>query len=223
MSQSRDDIAEKGAFPLLLLEDRFPLRQTSMLKTLKYSAAASAGLVPLLSGAFSVMLVVVFEAMLSGKLAQARTGAPFDPATETFGVAIANICCGVVGGLPCTAALARTALNIKKGATSNVAGIINAGIVFIIVNFFDRIFRYLPMPFVASMMLFVTCNMPDWTTLRSWHANGELGLLGTALLVALTCVLADPGFGLLLGIATDTCRHWLHGPRLVTLKSGDQI
>ena len=45
-------------------------------------------------------------------------------AWQVMAVGLANVASGLAGGIPATAALARTALNIKSGATSRA---LNAG------------------------------------------------------------------------------------------------
>ena len=50
----------------------------------------------------------------------------FNQRKEVFSISIANIIGGFCGGIPGTAALARTALNIKSGAKGRVSGVICA-------------------------------------------------------------------------------------------------
>jgi len=60
------------------------------------------------------------------------TDTKHNQAREVLGVAMANIGSGIFGGMPSTAALARTALNVKSGATSRVSTLLNALFVIII-------------------------------------------------------------------------------------------
>jgi MFS superfamily sulfate permease-like transporter len=214
MSQSRPDIVADHAFPLLLMEDRFPLLGSGGFSPPRWADAQAAGVFALLNGSAAVMLLVVFEGLLSGALAERRTGRPFDPHAEVLGVGVANVFCGLAGGFPCTAALARTNLNVVKGATSRAAGLINAVTVFVIVTFFQRAFRYLPLPVVASMMLMVTFGMPDWNLLWGWWSNGHTSDLYTAIIVAMITIVIDPGMGLVVGLSIDTWRRAYMGTPL---------
>lgn len=206
MSQDRPDLIADGAFPVQLLGDRFPLI-TEGIKPPRLNDALEAGPFALLNGSAAVMLLVVFEALLSGSLAEKRTGHAFDGHAEVLGVGVANVFCGLAGGFPCTAALARTNLNVLKGATSRTAGVINAATVFVIVKFLQNVYRYLPMPIVASMMLHITAGMPDWHLLWWWWAEGRTPDLSTAMFVAITCIVVDPGMGLLIGASIDMYRR----------------
>jgi SulP family sulfate permease len=60
----------------------------------------------------------------------------FNRKKEVFGLCIANLASGIFGGIPATAALARTALNIKSGANHRTSAVINAIFVGLISIFF---------------------------------------------------------------------------------------
>eukprot|EP00041_Stephanoeca_diplocostata_P030869 m.943921 g.943921 ORF g.943921 m.943921 type:complete len:172 (+) comp23841_c0_seq9:1343-1858(+) len=149
MSESR---VTSGAAALVLLEDRYPPLRAGLFTLPQVDDLVAAGPGAIFNGSVSVMLLVVFETLLSGKLADKLTATEFDAHQELIGVGVANLCCGLTGGFPCTAALARTNLNVRKGATSRSAGLINAVTVFFLSTVFSSVFRYLPLPFVASMM-----------------------------------------------------------------------
>jgi SulP family sulfate permease len=58
-----------------------------------------------------------------------------------FGLAVANTVAGCLGGIPATAALARTALNINSGANSRVSAIVNCIGVLLLGIFFLPYFK----------------------------------------------------------------------------------
>ncbi len=67
----------------------------------------------------------------------------FNQRKEVFSISIANIIGGVCGGIPGTAALARTALNIKSGAKGRVSGVICAVLTMVLSVGLMPYFRYL--------------------------------------------------------------------------------
>jgi sulfate permease, SulP family len=73
-----------------------------------------------------VTVVAVLETLLSGQIAKDMTKEKFDRQKEVFGLSLANIASGLMGGIPATAALARTALNIKSGANHRSSGVISS-------------------------------------------------------------------------------------------------
>lgn len=66
----------------------------------------------ILVGSFKVSFVAVLETLISGRIADNKTNTRFDQSKEIFGMSIANIFCGLMGGTPCTGVLIRTNVNI---------------------------------------------------------------------------------------------------------------
>jgi SulP family sulfate permease len=79
----------------------------------------------LVGPAFAIALLGAIESLLTAVVADGMTGAPrFNQ--ELIGQGIANIISPLFGGFAATGAIARTATNIRNGATSPVAGIVHA-------------------------------------------------------------------------------------------------
>ena len=63
----------------------------------------------------AVAFIAVLETLISARLADEMTKTHHDRQKEVLGLSLANIACGLCGGIPATAALARTSLNVKTG------------------------------------------------------------------------------------------------------------
>jgi hypothetical protein len=66
-----------------------------------------------LTSSFGIAFIAILETLISARIADGMTHSEHNQRKEVMSIAIANILCGVMGGIPATAALARTALNIK--------------------------------------------------------------------------------------------------------------
>jgi SulP family sulfate permease len=64
--------------------------------------------------------------MISARIADAMTGTKHHKQKELRGLAYANIASGLAGGMPATAALARTSLNVQTGATHKLSATISS-------------------------------------------------------------------------------------------------
>ena len=80
---------------------------------------------------------------------------------ELLGQGIGNLVAPLFGGITATAALARTATNVKAGAFSPVAAIVHAGVVLLAVLLLSPLFSYLPMSALAALLLMVAWNMSE--------------------------------------------------------------
>jgi SulP family sulfate permease len=151
------------------------------------------------SAAFSIAFVAVLETLISAKIADGLTHTHFNQRREVFGLALANLVTGIFNGIPATAALARTALNIKSGATSRIAAVLNTIIVLLLSVALLRWFKYLPLPIVAAIIVVVAYRMCDFHHIvRFWRM--DKGIFIMTLLVASICVLKDPTYGIVVGM-----------------------
>ncbi len=88
----------------------------------------------------TIAIIAILETMLSAKIADGMTHTKHNGRKEMMALGLANIVSGVAGGIPGTAALARTSLNIKTGATHRISATISSISVVIISVFFLTFF-----------------------------------------------------------------------------------
>ncbi len=153
-----------------------------------------------LSAVLTTAIVAMLETLLSAKIADsmARAEKPFDQRKEMFGLGVANVLSGLVGGLPATGVLARTALNIKSGATSKVASGLNALFVLVLSFFLFQGFQYLPLAVVASILMYVAIRMIGLEHYRNLFTMDKTMFFLSIIVAALT-VVVDPLVGILAG------------------------
>ena len=84
------------------------------------------GLRTLLPAAFTIFALGGIESLLSAVVADGMTGRRHRANCELVAQGLANIASGIMGGIPATGAIARTATNIRAGARTPVAGIVHA-------------------------------------------------------------------------------------------------
>jgi SulP family sulfate permease len=109
---------------------------------------------------------------------------------ELFAQGIANIASPLVGGLPATGAIARTATNVRSGARTPVAGIIHALTLLLILLFAAPLAAMVPMAVLAGILLVVAYNMGEWSEIPELWRQGWTDRLVWMVTFALT-VLAD--------------------------------
>jgi len=90
-------------------------------------------ILPLLPPALTVALLSAVESPLSAVVADSMTGDRHNSNAELLAQGMANLMTPLVGGIPVTGAIARTATNFRSGARSPVAGIVHALTLLVIV------------------------------------------------------------------------------------------
>lgn len=115
----------------------------------------------LLPSAFTVAMLGAIESLLCAVVADGLTGTRHKPNTELIGQGIGNLIAPFFGGIPATAAIARTATNIRAGGRSPVAAVIHSLVILVIVISLAGLLGYLPMASLAALLLVVAWNMSE--------------------------------------------------------------
>ena len=146
-----------------------------------------------------ITLVAILETLISAKIADKMTNTKFHRVQEMVALGLSNIVGGLVGGIPATAALARTALNIKSGGTHKFSSFINSLVMVLVSIFLFSFFKYLPLPVVAAQVMTVAIRMVDYHSLEFyWHSEKEQFWI--MITVAAISVAIDTTYGLIIGI-----------------------
>lgn len=150
--------------------------------------------------ALVVALIAIIETMLSAKIADGMTHTRHNSHKEMLGLGLANIASGLMGGIPATAALARTALNIKTGATSSMSATISSICMALISVMIFSWFSYMPMAVIAAILVYVAGNMIEREHFARLFTYDKTTFF-IALLVAGITIYEDPIMGILIGTA----------------------
>ena len=156
----------------------------------------------LLAPAFAIAMLGAIESLLCAVVADGMTGSKHDPNGELIGQGIGNLVAPLFGGITATAAIARSAANVRAGAYSPLAAIAHAGVVLIAILFLAPLFSFLPMAALAALLLVVAWNMSEPRhvrhTLRIAPRSDVLVLLTCLTLTVLFDMVLAVGVGLLL-------------------------
>jgi SulP family sulfate permease len=116
---------------------------------------------PLTFSALAVAFLASLESLLSAKIADKKTGQQHDSNREIFGQGIANIVTPFFGGVPATAALARTAVNLRSGAHSRLAAVVHAVTLAAAVLLVSDLVQRIPLAALAGVLIATTARMID--------------------------------------------------------------
>ncbi len=139
----------------------------------------------LLGAAFSIALLGALESLLCAVVADGMTGFKHNPDGELIGQGIGNIFVAFMGGVPATAAIARTATNIRSGGSTPVSAITHSIVVLLTILFFAKWLGYIPMASMAAILLMVAWNMSE--AHHAWRIFTKAPAADSA--VFLTCFL----------------------------------
>jgi len=115
----------------------------------------------LIGPAFTIALLGAIESLLAAVVADGMAGTRHDSNQELIGQGIANILSPMFGGFAATGAIARTATNIRNGATSPVAGVVHGVFLILVVVLLAPWAAAIPLTALAAILFTVAWNMSD--------------------------------------------------------------
>jgi SulP family sulfate permease len=155
----------------------------------------------LIGPAFSIAFLGSIESLLSAVVADGMIGGKHRSNTELIAQGIANIGSALVGGIPATGAIARTAANVRSGGRTPVAGMTHAIVLLVIMVFFARWASYIPMAVLAAILINVAVNMGEWHEFRltaRTSRSDAIALVATFLITIFVDLVFAIGAGLVL-------------------------
>ena len=115
----------------------------------------------LVGPAFTIALLGAIESLLSAVVADGMAGTRHDSNQELIGQGIANIVAPLFGGFAATGALARTATNIRNGATSPLAGMVHSVFLVLVILLLAPLASAIPLCCLSAILFVVAWNMSE--------------------------------------------------------------
>ena len=115
----------------------------------------------LVVNAMTIAFLAAVESLLSAVVADGMAGTRHRSNCELMAQGVANIGSALFGGIPSTGAIARTAINVKVGGKTPVAGMIHAVILTLIILFFSSVVGKIPLAALSALLVMVAWNMAE--------------------------------------------------------------
>lgn len=139
--------------------------------------------------ALAVAALAALESLLSASVADGMSvGQRHDPDRELAGQGLANLAVPLFGGVPATAAIARTAVNVRSGARSRLAAAGHAVVLFVVLLVAARVVGEIPLAALAGVLIATALRMVETASVRAMARASRpdalvLGITATATVV----------------------------------------
>ncbi|WP_115586364.1 C4-dicarboxylic acid transporter DauA [Cedecea davisae] len=150
------DGSQGNGIPQLLPQLMLPWDMPNSNFTLSWDSLCA-----LLPAAFSMAMLGAIESLLCAVVLDGMTGTKHNANGELIGQGLGNIIAPFFGGITATAAIARSAANVRAGATSPVAAIIHSLLVILALLVLAPLLSWLPLSAMAALLLMVAWNMSE--------------------------------------------------------------
>jgi len=184
-------VPEIGAIPRTILLD-----QRLTLSTIPW-----ASLTELLPAAISIAALGGIESLLCGAVGATMTGKPLDSNQELIGQGIGNMLIPFFGGVPATAAIARSSVGIKSGGMTRVMSFVHAGVLLLSVFALGPLIGRIPLAALAGVLMITAWRMNEWESIHFFTRTRLKHAIVGVLVTMIATVALDLTQAILIGIA----------------------
>ncbi len=190
-------VARIGTIPQTIILD----------ERLTFATIPWAALRDVLPAAVSIAALGAIESLLCGAVGSTMTGAPMDSNQELIAQGVGNLVLPFVGGVPATAAIARTSVAIKSGGATRITSIVHAALLFVSVIAIGPWISQIPLAALGGVLLVTAWRMNEWDSIM-FFARRRIGhALAGMLVTMLATVALDLTQAILIGLAISAVMY----------------
>lgn len=154
----------------------------------------------LIAPAFSIAMLGMIESLLCGASAGRMTNVKMNNDRELVAQGIGNILLPFFGGIPATAAIARTSVAIKSGAQTRLTGIIHAIGLLLAMFVLGPVMSRIPLSALAGVLIVTAWRMNEWSAIQYIFSHKFYGAMLKFLITMAATVLLDLTMAIVIGI-----------------------
>lgn len=184
------DVAVVGEIPKTLIPENRLLFAALNLKTIG----------ALVTPAFSIAILGMIESLLCGASAGRMTGVRLDANQELIAQGVGNILLPFFGGIPATAAIARTSVAIKSGAKTRLTGVFHAVGLLISMFLLAPVMSKIPLAALAGVLMVTAWRMNEWESIRYIFSHKFKGAMLEFIATMFATIIFDLTVAILIGV-----------------------
>ncbi len=154
----------------------------------------------LVTPAFSIAILGMIESLLCGASAGRMTGVRLDANQELIAQGVGNMLLPFFGGIPATAAIARTSVAVKSGAKTRLTGVFHAVGLLISMFLLAPVMSRIPLAALAGVLMVTAWRMNEWQTIRYIFSHRFKGAMLEFVATMLATILFDLTVAILIGV-----------------------
>ena len=148
----------------------------------------------------SIAALAMIESPLCGEVGKKMKGDTFDANRELIAQGVGNFIIPFFGGVPATAAIARTSVAIKSGAKTRIVSILHA--VFLMASMFllAPIMAKVPLSALAGVLMVTAFKMNEWENINYIFSKKFRGAIFKFLITMVATITLDLTQAIIIGV-----------------------
>lgn len=186
------DVAVVGAIPkTVFLDDRLDLSAFADWNTVK----------GLIVPAISIAALGLIESLLCGASAGRMKNEKLNADVELLAQGIGNMLIPFFGGVPATAAIARTSVAIKSGGQTRMTSIVHSVVLLLSMFILGGVMSMIPLSALAGVLIVTAWRMNEWSAIKSIFGKKIKTAIFQFLITMFATVIFDLTVAILIGVA----------------------
>ncbi len=156
----------------------------------------------LVSPIVSIAMLGMIESLLCGASASRMKDEAFDADRELIAQGVGNILLPFFGGVPATAAIARTSVAIKSGEQTRVTGVVHSLVLLLAMVLLGGVMSRLPLSALAGVLMVTAWRMNEWHGIKTIFSRKVWTGVAQFLITMVSTVVFDLTVAIVIGIVT---------------------
>ena len=150
--------------------------------------------------AISIAALGMIESLLCGASASRMKNEPFDADRELIAQGVGNIVIPFFGGVPSTAAIARTSVAIKSGCETRLCGVFHSVALLASMFLLGPVMAQLPLSALAGVLMVTAWRMNEWHMIKEFFKKKMPGAISKFFITMVATVVFDLTVAIIIGI-----------------------
>ncbi len=166
----------------------------------------------LIIAAFTCFVIIIAQSAATARAYAFRYSEKLDEDKDILGLSVANAAAGLTGTFVVNGSPTKTAIAENAGSSSQIASLVTAAVVLLVLLFFTKSISFIPKATLASIVFLIGVNMIDITSLKDIRSKVRAEYF-LALITVATVVTMGVLWGILLSIVLSVILHLSHSYR----------
>ena len=164
--------------------------------------------------ALAIAMLGAIESLLCGIVGGRMTGRKLAVNQELIAQGIGNIALPFIGGVPATAAIARTSVGVRAGGITRMVSIVHSITLLLGALFFGALLGRIPMAALAGVLFVTAWRMNEWHSIRYYWDHRLVGAVAAFFVTMIATVALDLTQAIVVGLGLSVVLFLRQAARL---------